>query len=549
MQPEACGRLASQKGRIMGWTFDPDIEFVNLVGYLTSEAEMDPPRMSPGELQEFLYSLSQDEQDITNAFISSRKDWIDQIRSAAGKGLDVFRQAAPKDRAPDDPFVPSELLANILKPLRKLFTGYSVYALVLPTYDDQSYDEQARLFREIALLTEGDGLALMPRESGELFDVLEPFPALRALAEMPVEPPAVVFWSGLGAACALELEPARAFFHDTLLKQLRAGTTEKEKRAEINRLILDQSAKAGIKRVLHISDLHFGDQTSDSSRRYIKSHLDNILCGIDRVVVTGDLFNSPDATLRNQFLDFRSDVERMTNKELILIPGNHDVRPRGNAVPGVLPPNYEFIVDIGLVPLLVDDDLCCVFFCFNSVEEGNLARGCVTASQRMRMAALFNEECARRRRRGAADIDKYIKIALVHHHPFTYETIPTARYDKMLRKVTGDEDSFTRLEDADEFVSWCAEKGVSIILHGHKHVPYHIQADVEVDGRIRTMMVVGCGSTTGAEGSALCYDVVSLNPTTRRWGVTFHRDPSKSGAGFRLQRITVDGRSAKSVWE
>jgi DNA repair exonuclease SbcCD nuclease subunit len=51
---------------------------------------------------------------------------------------------------------------------------------------------------------------------------------------------------------------------------------------------------------------------------------------IDRVVVTGDLFHTPDPALRDQYLEFRGDVQRMTPKSLIVIPGNHDVRVKGN---------------------------------------------------------------------------------------------------------------------------------------------------------------------------------------------------------------------------
>jgi hypothetical protein len=189
-----------------------------------------------------------------------------------------------------------------------------------------------------------------------------------------------------------------------------------------------------------------------------------------------------------------------------------------------------------------------VFFCFNSVEEGNLARGTVTDSQRMRMASSFNEERTRRKRQQKPDIDAYSKIALVHHHPFAYETVPTARYDAFLRTITGHEDTFTRFEHAEEFVSWCAERKVSLILHGHKHVPQHAQANVYVSGECHTLVVVGCGSTTGAENSPLSYDIVSLDPTTGRWGVTFYYDASKSGAGFRQHEIIADTRSATSSW-
>src|SRR5207248_1073398 len=111
-------------------------------------------------------------------------------------------------------------------------------------------------------------------------------------------------------------------------------------------------------------------------------------------------------------------------------------------------------------------------------------------------------------------------IELVHHHPFAYETAPSAHYDGILRRITGGEDTFTRFEDADRFISWCAERGLSLILHGHKHVPHRAEAVISVGSRKQSMLVVGCGSTTGAEGTPLCYDVVALNPENGRWGVT-----------------------------
>ncbi len=164
------------------------------------------------------------------------------------------------------------------------------------------------------------------------------------------------------------------------------------------------------------------------------------------------------------------------------------------------------------------------------------------------MASSFNEERAKQRRQSASDIDTYTKIALVHHYPFAYETVATKAYDTLLRKVTGGEDTFTRFEHAERFVSWCAERKVSMILHGHKHVPHHVRADVTIAGESRTLVVVGCGSTTGTENTPRCYDKVSLNPDTGRWGVTFYPDPSKAGAGFRAQEIAIDTRQSSGVW-
>lgn len=98
------------------------------------------------------------------------------------------------------------------------------------------------------------------------------------------------------------------------------------------------------------------------------------------------------------------------------------------------------------------------------------------------------------------------------------------------------------------FLSWCAERGVSLILHGHKHVPHHVQATISAGSREHSMVVVGCGSTTGAEARPLCYDVVALNPENGRWGVTFYEDASNAGAGFRIKALTIDTRMGRSVW-
>jgi len=418
-----------------------------------------------------------------------------------------------------------------------------MYALIVPERPWDSSSPENEFFQEAAHSSRQEGLILMPDAPPGILHIMDPFPALQALVKMPVAAPAVAFWTSLGAACALSLQAAKNFFRNEILDHLKVGPRA------IDGIIRERAAQTRTQNLLHISDLHFGDAKSDESRRYLKSHFDLLdMNEFDRVVVTGDLFNTPDAKLRDQFLDFRSDVERMTHKPLIVIPGNHDVRPKGNKVPGILRQTYEFVVDIGWLPLIIDDDMECVFFCFNSVEEGNLARGCVTDGQRMRIAASFNEERARRRRQQKPDIDAFTKIALVHHHPFSYETVPTAGYDTFLRTITGNEDTFTRFEQAEQFVSWCAERKVSLILHGHKHVPHHVRANVDVNGQHHTLVAVGCGSTTGAENSPLCYDVISLDPTTRRWGVTFHYDASKSGAGFRQQEIIADTRSAMSSW-
>jgi predicted phosphodiesterase len=531
----------------MGWLFD--IEHANFVAYLTAEQEKAAPRADFESLRSFLDALSLtyiDGEELAR-FISSQRGWIEDIHFAAKRAADRLTRPEVLSGKPDRIIVNSREVENVLNPLRPLFSGYSIYALIIPGSDifpgaDYRGTPEGDFFREAALSSEGGGLVLMPHRRSGLFNILDPFPAIQTLAEMPVRPPSVVLWTGLGAACALPLSEAKSFFRNVILDRIRAG------KKSVDDAVRKRASEVTTGRLLHISDLHFGEPKSDSVKRYIKAQFDLVLPEVNRVVVTGDLFNTPDANLRDQFLEFRSDVQRMTDKALIVIPGNHDVRPKGNVVPGVLRQNYEFVFDIGMEPIIIDEELGCVFFCFNSAEGGNLARGSVSDSQRMRIATSFDEERARRKRQGKRDVDAYVKVAVVHHHPFAYETNSTTVYDAALRVVTGDEDTFTRFEEAEKFISWCAERGVSLVLHGHKHVPHHVQADVRINGRIQKIVVVGCGSTTGAEGTDLCYDIVSLNPEDHRWGVTFHRDASKSGAGFRVDQVTIDTRTMNSAW-
>jgi len=332
----------------------------------------------------------------------------------------------------------------------------------------------------------------------------------------------------------LPLAEAKALFRGQLLDTLRHGV------GEVDRIIRAQARAIAVKKLLHMSDLHFGKPEAARRRSYLKGHLADVLRGIDRVVITGDMFDSPDGDLKGEFDEFRSDIERMTNKELIIVPGNHDVRTRGNAFLG-FGKNFEQIAELRWRPVVIDDDLSIVFYCFNSAEGGDFARGLVSEQQRLFRATEFDRLRAR-----APRIDGYLKVALVHHHPYDYATHPTALYEKVLSKVQSKlyrrQDVFVGFDNADQFLTWCAGRGVSLILHGHKHVPHQRIGYVAQTGRRYQFLVIGCGSTTGVENTPMCYDVIHYDPASRRWGATFYHDIAADGGGFILQTVTIDTR-------
>lgn len=280
-----------------------------------------------------------------------------------------------------------------------------------------------------------------------------------------------------------------------------------------------------------MSDLHFGKPEAQNRRTYLKSHLEDVLAGIDRVVVTGDLFDEPNPKFKAEFDDFRADVERMTNNEIIVVPGNHDVRHKGNKLAGV---GEEFaqLAKLRWAPVSVDHDFRTVFFCFNSAEGGDWARGLVGEKQRLDMATEYQRQCKQ-----FPEIKTYFKVALVHHHPYPYDTEfeATTSYQKLISYIGIDEDKFLAFENADEFMEWCSARHVSVVLHGHKHRPRHKIG-------LNNILVVGCGSTTGVENTPMSYDVITLNLDSGRWSTSFYHDPKSDGSGFVLQNVTIDNR-------
>jgi UDP-2,3-diacylglucosamine pyrophosphatase LpxH len=456
-------------------------------------------------------------------------DWTRKIAAAAE------RESNELPWEDDDGILDPEEVGRRLDPLRKYFTGYALYAMVLPSGSWREDKDSFRFFTESAVSSHSDALILMPEgESYQLTSVMDPFPALRVLAENPTAPPAVVFWTPLESSCVLPLHEAFNFFRRELIWSLESGV------GDVDRLIGDAAARQRSKRILHLSDLHFGTSEAARRRRWLKEHLARQLPSVDRVVVTGDLFDNPQAPLRESFDEFRTDIENMTHKDLLVIPGNHDVRRSGTAL-GKLGRNAEYVTDLRWDPVVFDHDLQTVFFSFNSSESGNFAKGSVGERQRLDRSLLFDRE-----ERRDPSVSSFMKIALVHHHPYAYTTAPTALYERILAGLFGSEERFVAFDGADAFMDWCAARGISLVLHGHKHVPHLVEAIITTKGRSHKVVVVGCGSTTGAGGRPMCYDIIALDPATKRWNTLFYHDENGDGSGFGLQNVTLNLRTSST---
>ena len=505
----------------MGARFD--ISHINLVSYLTDETGAPAPRVDRETLGTFLMSLAYN-GNLISSTQGTPDDWTDQVAMAASHQFEKL------DYQFWDPINLQPLPAReYLDPLRTYFTGYEFYALVLPKNDWNLDTRSLKFFMEAGISSGANGLVLLPHQGSEkgLSQFVDPFPALRALAQHPIAPPGVLFWTRLGSACALGLDDALRFLRHDLLDAVKGGLRATD------RAISSEATRQTTRRILHLSDLHIGLEEATLRRSYLKRHLRGILPTVDRVAVTGDLFDTPNEGLRASFDEFRRDVEESTAKRLLVIPGNHDVRVRGNAL-GRIGRAADYVTDLDWSPIEVDDDIQAVFHSFNSSESGNFARGHVSKRQRLDRAVRYDDAVAR-----DSHVGSYINIALVHHHPVSYGSQPTTLYERLLAKFGGEE-QFIAFEEAEEFLSWCTGRQVGLVLHGHKHIPHLCTVRPTPEGEV---MVVGCGSSVGAEGKPMCYDVVSIDPATKRWSVSFHHDERGDGSGFQLQNVALDLRT------
>jgi hypothetical protein len=186
------------------------------------------------------------------------------------------------------------------------------------------------------------------------------------------------------------------------------------------------------------------------------------------------------------------------------------------------------LTDLEWREVVVDDEAQMAFFCFDSSRTGDLARGCVDREQLLGMATEYEV------RNTGQTLDKYLKIALVHHHPYPY--VPHKETPIIDPRGWVGRESFIELRESDRFLAWCASRGVELILHGHKHIPRLIVdrvPDETSDGQTyRAITTVGCGSTLGANGSAMSFNLIEWDPKSGNWSAQFMIDRG-DGSGFR----------------
>lgn len=512
----------------MGYRFS--LQHANIVSYVVGQSS-DLPRIQANDLRDFLYSLE------GSRLISTSEQWRTRIGSIARDGIYALENTPQGESS-----LAGSQLDRILRPLRSIFSTFDVIALSLNSNTSERGWEFSRYIEGLARNT-SESLFLMPEEEirEKALEVFDPSKEIREIVERQNEWPGLLLWyktyspedksavrKFVFIPFKILLEMYNPFIHRSRPDANLTLRDIPEKLHEHTKRDVSPQRKA----LLHLSDLHFGTKQALRNVPYLLAEIARIKNRFSRVVVSGDLFDNPKPELAEQFRGFFEQIRIFTGTKPIIIPGNHDQKWFGNFVP-----TAQQLSELRWDNLIIDDDLRCVFFCFDSSKDANLARGKITKEQLMRVSTSYAAELVNK-----PHIESYLRISVIHHHPYPFKLKAETLVQKILKRLKIDEETFLRMDEADRFLGWCARRGVPLILHGHKHVQRHVIDSIPVGssdgGRSYEVTAIGCGTSLGAEDYPLSYNIIEWDSQERRWMSQFFSDPG-DGSGFQSQLITV----------
>ncbi len=235
--------------------------------------------------------------------------------------------------------------------------------------------------------------------------------------------------------------------------------------------------------LFHLSDLHLGNKNIEENlpllEKTLKEKVKNTRANF---IITGDICDSPNIKNIEKYAVFKGFLEKISHREVIMVPGNHDVDASGIAVTQGARNLFSSFQKYPDITLLEENKIA--FLLFNSNEPGGklaLAKGKIGNEQLLMMDNELNLLKAK------VNLDDYKLIGLLHHH---IGLIPSPKQYKggLIRKVLYNEKTQT-LIDKEIFIKWLEDNNVHLILHGHRHIPYITNVN-DID-------VVSSGSSTG----------------------------------------------------
>lgn len=507
------------------------------MAYLTSRS-FAAPRVPRQDLEEFLdVFIDNPEQYL----IPERgfEPWPKQVAEIARRArarLDgsSYNSNIPSERQiGEQNVVNGRVVEDLLSELRSEFSYYPLYALAVGQGD--GLREKAESLARLRLY--GNLLVLIPEQFyGERnFNVIDPVPSFSVGLHAASQWPGFVFWTLNGASCFCQFDAVDKFV-SVLQSVIDDGNERRHPWRGFRNLdaIIETWEEWGSswgtesRRLLHLSDLHFGTKYATENQPFLNAELRDVVKKVDRVVITGDLFDTPDKHFATEFTTFRDNITYLSGgTEPISITGNHDQRMRG-----IWGKDYEQVARIGPSRVEVDDKAKMIFICFNSSEGGRLARGEISASQFRSIGAEYRNLLAAR-----SELKLYLPIVLVHHHPFSFEAEPEGWLERAMNKIRFSLEPTLVLKNPEKLYEWCVDWDIKTILHGHKHKARYVEREVSHAGKNMLLTAIGCGSSLGAEDSPVSYNLLEWEPTKQKWVASFHE--STNGGAFRELAVSI----------
>lgn len=253
-----------------------------------------------------------------------------------------------------------------------------------------------------------------------------------------------------------------------------------------------------MRRIVHISDLHFGRVDYAIVERLREKILE---INPNLVIVSGDLTQRARSA---QFIEARDFLEKLP-KPQIVVPGNHDI-PMHNVFARFFSPldKYKQYITEDLEPFFADEEMAVIGI--------NTARSLVIKDGRIN-----DKQILQVRERMCALDDKILKI-VVTHHPFD---LPAGF----------DEDDI--VDNAEHAMPQIADCGADVFLSGHLHVSHvaHTAERYKLEsGRNALVIQAGTATSTRGRGEANSFNLIEFEFPTL---VVKRLECEQSEIGFR----------------